>query len=185
MSIFNNENEFKPIVRFKKELPNYYVSESGLVLSTKRGQQLKAMRSKHMRLQNSGRNGSRSVGSNDQHLVCLQCDFSIPKHIFDDYDYSLRSSNQKSGRKLKVSSVKITVSVHRCVAETWMPIDKFPPASLADCWDDMPEAAKEWVRDTAVVDHIDDNPSNNHVSNLRWVTPKENNVHRKLQNEEV
>lgn len=179
MTIFNNESEFKQIVRFQKELPNYYVSKEGLVLSTKRGQQLKAMRSKHMRLQNTGRNGSRPVGSNDQHLVCLQCDFSIPKHIFDDYDYSLRNSYAAK------SSVKITVSVHRCVAETWMPIDEFPPSSLADCWDDMPEAAKEWVRDTAVVDHIDDDPSNNHVSNLRWVTPKENNVHRKSQNEEV
>lgn len=182
MSIFNNNNEFKPIVRFQKELPNYYVSEAGIVLSTKRGQQLKAMRSKHMRLQNTGRTGSRSPGSNDQHLVCLQCDFSIPKHIFDDYDYSLRKSNHK--KKLQ-NSVKITVSVHRCVAETWMPIDKFPPTSLAHCWDDMPEAAKVWVRDTAVVDHIDNDPSNNHASNLRWVTPKENNVHRKLQNEEV
>ena len=43
----------------------------------------------------------------------------------------------------------------------------------------IPEPVKQWVRDTAIVDHKDDDPRNNHVSNLRWVTPKQNQPHRK------
>lgn len=48
-------------------------------------------------------------------------------------------------------------SVHRLVAETFIP---------------NPENKPE-------VDHIDRNPSNNNVSNLRWVTVRENNNNRK------
>ena len=41
--------------------------------------------------------------------------------------------------------------------------------------------AIEFMRDTAIIDHIDNNPRNNHVSNLQWVTPKENEFNRKKQ----
>lgn len=49
--------------------------------------------------------------------------------------------------------VKCTISVHRLVAETYIdnPLNK------------------------PCVDHIDGNPFNNHVDNLRWVTHSENN----------
>lgn len=41
---------------------------------------------------------------------------------------------------------------------------------VATCWIPNPENKKE-------VDHIDGNKLNNAVSNLRWVTPKENSKH--------
>ena len=47
------------------------------------------------------------------------------------------------------------------------------------CWKDLPEEAKQWVRDTALIDHIDDDPTNNHLDNLRWATPKQNERNRK------
>ena len=56
------------------------------------------------------------------------------------------------------------------------PIDEFPPAVLADDWDKGPESFKQWVRDTAIIDHFDDNPENNRVENL---TPVENSHHSK------
>ena len=111
----------------------------------------------------------------------MQTDFSIPKDLFDDYDYSNRSRGK--GKTFKTGKVsKITIAVHRLVAETWMPIDEFPPEELADtvvgCSRILASMA---VRDTAVVDHIDADPTNNSVENLRWVTPKENNSYRKEQ----
>ena len=63
--------------------------------------------------------------------------------------------------------------------ETWRPIDEYPPEMVAECWEETPEPAKEWIRRTAYVDHIDDDPANNNVDNLRWVMPIENQSFRK------
>lgn len=49
--------------------------------------------------------------------------------------------------------IKYTIHVHRLVAETYI---------------DNP-------RNKPCIDHIDGNPFNNHVDNLRWVTHSENN----------
>ena len=60
-------------------------------------------------------------------------------------------------------------------------VDEYPPESLKGVWSTLPEEAKQWVRDTVVIDHIDADPSNNTLDNLRYVTPKENNAQRKSQ----
>ncbi len=66
------------------------------------------------------------------------------------------------------------LAVHRIVMETWKPIDKYPPEQLKDDWDKAPQSFKDWVKQTAWVDHIDGDSSNNHIDNLRWVTPRQN-----------
>ena len=64
--------------------------------------------------------------------------------------------------------------------ETYNSIDDNPPIPRED-WEKCPESAKQWIRDTALVDHIDDNPGNNNLDNLRWVIPKDNQKYRKLK----
>ena len=46
-------------------------------------------------------------------------------------------------------------------------------------WDKTPETAKQFIKDSAYVDHIDGDTSNNHVSNLRWCSPLQNSSYRK------
>ena len=55
------------------------------------------------------------------------------------------------------------VRVHQLVMEVWGP--------------PKPDTIEEWV-----VDHIDETPTNNHISNLRWLTKGDNarRGHRKL-----
>ena len=54
------------------------------------------------------------------------------------------------------------------------PMDEYPPERLKDCWDDIPEDAKKWIKQTVVINHIDHDPSNNRVDNLEYVTQREN-----------
>ena len=76
----------------------------------------------------------------------------------------------------------INVKYHRAVMEAWKPIDEYPPIPKED-WDKCPETAKEFMRKTAIIDHIDSDTRNNHVDNLRWCTPHDNQWHRKAQEE--
>ena len=89
---------------------------------------------------------------------------------YDNYEVSSfgRVRNKKTGRILKssnrggyyvvgLSNIKTkTFQVHRLVAETFI----------------------ENLENKAHVNHKDKNSLNNHLSNLEWNTPKENNIHK-------
>ena len=78
----------------------------------------------------------------------------------------------------------LNLPIHRIVIETWKPIDQYPPEPLKNDWKKAPESFRQWVRDTAWVDHIDGNNTNNHIDNLRWVTPRQNNFYVKTNGTE-
>jgi hypothetical protein len=162
--------DFRPVIRYLKELPEYYCNRKADVFSTKTGKFLKPKLKWSARLREAGRR-----------LRCYSYILSIPTGLFEDYDHRARG---------KKHSPAISIDAHRIVAETWKPIDEYPPDELKETWDQVitpdmvgqkriPEEWKAWVRSSAYIDHIDDNPANNHVDNLRWVKPIENQSFRK------
>ena len=146
------EEEFKLLVRYNKEIPGYFVSKDGRVYSSKSNKFLYVTKRREF----NGR------------LKECKIDVVVPKDLFTDYTH----------RRTGTVTPRMTISLHRAVIETYKSIDDNPPIPKED-WDMCPESAKQWIRDTAIVDHIDDDPTNNHVDNLRWVVPKDNQSHRK------
>ena len=156
-------DEFKPIVRWNKVIPGYFISKYGKVIST-RGKtpiEMKIIK-------------NRQVGASNSKRKVLSTSFKVglPPDFFDDYVYKSTDGKESSN-----SSVRI--ATHRAVMETWKPIDEYPPNQLKNDWDKAPESFKQWVKDTAFIDHIDDDPTNNCLDNLRWVTPLQNHFLRK------
>jgi len=157
--IIHLNSDFKPVIRYGIEIPYYYCNILGQIFSTKTNKFLAPKPKWSARLKEEG-----------NRFRCYSYILSIPKGLFEDYDHRARG---------KSHSPAISVDAHRAVMETWRPIDEYPPEMVAECWEETPEPSKEWIRKTAYVDHIDDNPANNHVDNLRWVMPIENQSYRK------
>ena len=146
-----SEEIWKPIVRNRKVIPNYWVSNLGRVKSVK-----KILKCRNEVYEERGNRQSVTI--------------SIPNELYEGFTYAKKYKNTSS----------VSMQVHRLVIETFKPIDEYPPIPK-DEWDTTPESARKIIRECCLVDHIDDNPFNNHIDNLRWVTPKENNTYFKKQ----
>lgn len=152
--MMKNEN-WKPVSIRGVRLPYYYVSDHGRVLSTKGGKE-RILKIRIREKSIAGRGGHSDIS------------LAKPKDlILDDY--------RGDGKTFAG-----TYQIHQLVMWAFKPVDQNPPDELRDDWNSAPESFKQWVRDTVVIDHINDNPHDNRIDNLQYVTPKKNNAWRKL-----
>ena len=76
------------------------------------------------------------------------------------------------------------IKAHKMIIDTWAPLYDNPPEGIV--WEewkivrDLP-SVYDHISKTVVIDHIDDDPANNHIDNLRRVTQWDNQTTRKAK----
>ena len=161
------KEEWRTVVIHGKEHPWYSVSNLGNIRS-------------HLRQTSNGRRFFisydlnyhkdlkliRKIQRRNNILSYVQVNLQFPEDFFEDYQYSKNGTSN--------SNVTKPCSMHELVMGAFRPMDDYSPDKLKDCWDDIPEDAKTWIKQTVIINHIDHDPSNNHVDNLEYVTQREN-----------
>jgi len=76
------------------------------------------------------------------------------------------------------------IAAHKMVMDTWAPLWDNPPKGVL--WDDWKIAREldtvfNHISKTGSIDHIDDDPTNNHLDNLQRVNDWDNNPDRKAK----
>lgn len=158
-SVHDLQEEIRPVIIDGVEMTGYYVSNTGKVFSCFKSEPLWS---------NSKLTGTRKIiTENKKELSSFIRSKTSPYlsvciHVRDnkvDYDY-------KNGKRM--------MYVHQLVMEAFKPILENPPERLKECWNDLPLEAKKWISECAIINHKDHNSYNNHISNLEYVTPREN-----------
>lgn len=113
----------------------------------------------------------------DKIIMCTRVSIRLPWDFFQDinmygseYQYPVQGLEGAMNGKC----CQRTMSIHKLVANTHMSVDDFPPERIVDVYDTLQESVKQWIRETVVINHIDHDPTNNNISNLEYVTPREN-----------
>ena len=164
LNIFG-EQEFKPLRRYNKVIPNYFVSKEGTIISKKTPTE----KILNPYFYKTGLKYGTFIVSIDQ---------NTHKDLFPNDTYNYCPGMGDGSRKGKV--FKRTLYVHQAVIWSWKPIDDYPPFPIED-WEQTPENVKDFVRKSVCVDHIDGDSSNNHIDNLRYTSQAGNNYRRKQQ----
>ena len=76
----------------------------------------------------------------------------------------------------RTGMVRVVMPMHKLVMWHYNYLDDNPEqiGITTDEWESMPERAKEIIRQSLEINHIDHNPTNNKLSNLEYVTKVEN-----------
>ena len=84
------------------------------------------------------------------------------------------SGNSRYPRiNLMLNQKKKTAVIHKLVAEAFIPKPKHPDITTA-VWRKLPLSVRKVIQSEFQVDHINGDRTDYHVTNLRWVTAKQN-----------
>ena len=181
------EDEWRPVPYQGKVIPTLFVSKDGRGLST---------RTKTPRILNPTKGSHASKGKKYQ----LAPSFGITLDIkdfpqlekrakpFQKYVNDPTSKYHKRVRK-SPDAIQVTIPKYRAVKEAWEPLDSHSHEMgiPKEDWDAAPETVKQALRELAHIDHKDGDTQNNHLSNLKWATARQNNPWTKaiLESERV
>ena len=153
---FIEDEVWKPIITNTFDASEYQISQYGNVLS-KKGQK--------MRWQTIGEG-------------YMGVKMSLTKNNYTS-DYT--PSNDR-GSTSAAKRIGQAIQVHKIVAELFLP--KPVPLCFSQLWPTLDKKQRDWIQSVYIVDHIDNDRSNPHVDNLRWVTGRQNNKWVKAANNE-
>ena len=160
-SIFVEGIELKPIERFDIQIPDYYVSKCGKIWSSKTNKWKKTFENWR---------GKKGEGK----PKCIDFSITTPAKPFRDLGMQY---SKKGGRE----TVEFRLKLHYVVKTVWHPLKDYSHeiGISKEEWNELPHSAKQFIYECILVDHIDDDISNNHLDNLQYSTPLRNSNYRK------
>lgn len=163
MNIDGKDIEMKPAMCHGKEYDRWLVSKCGKVWNVKKNKLIEGSRA-----YSHNKNGKRLAFI--KHTITLnEADW------WGDGSGSLHHDGYNWERQ---------IVQHKMVMDTWAPLYDNPPEGIVwKEWEivrDLP-SVYDHISKTICIDHIDDNPANNHLDNLRRVTTWDNNHTRKAK----
>ena len=168
---FIEDEYWKPAIVHGVTLDTYSVSNYGNVIGP---------RNKKLKWNKNGGNPLSQYPA-----VSMSCNPAL----FADTGYVPNPLKLRSGKPGFSKAVTLVSNVHVLVANAFLPLDENIPEELDEyveidgktrqIWSLLPNHTKAWLRSLLHVDHIDNDKSNPHVSNLRFISPRANNSHNK------
>ena len=163
VNIDGKDIEMRHPICYGKEYDRWLVSKCGKVWNVKKNKLMKGGRSYY-----HGKNGKRLEGIK-HNIIVNEADW------WGDGSGTLHPGGHHWERNIRT---------HKMIIDTWAPLYDNPPEGVV--WEewkivrDLP-SVYDHISKTVVIDHIDDDPANNRIDNLRRVTFWENQTTRKAK----
>ena len=150
-----------PIKKYGIPVPDYYISKCGQLWSTKTNDW-------RVKVANFRDKADKKPKNQSINLSTVGQPFWDAGHNF--------KRKRRSG-----NTIEIKMPVHHMVKLSWHPLENYSHeiGITKEEWDSAPQPFKQLAYDTVLIDHIDDDVSNNHLSNLQYSTPLKNSNYRK------